>query len=187
MRMDSAADSVEDTALGVATLAALAELVDPLAEIVGSMAEAMDTKVEVMDSTRVAVDTTGEIMATTAEADTTAIAETGRATTETGITTTEEATIIIVTTVDGGHGTTATKVGTIPTAFTPIAKTTIRTIVMEAKDTIGIATGIIARETTMGPTMGGETTEFRVCSVISAPPGGDWGQSPLPSSLSCYP
>ncbi len=178
MRMDSAADSVEDTALGVATLAASAELVDPLAEIAGSMAEAVDTKVEVMDSTPVAVDTTGEVMAATAEADTTAIAETGTATTETGIIITEEATLIIATTVDGGHGTTVTKTGTIPTAFTPIAKTTIRTIVMEAKDTIGIVTGIIARETTMGPTVRGETTAFRVCSVSSAP-GGDWGQSPL--------
>ena len=165
MRVDSAAVLGVGTALEVATLAASAELVDPLAEIVGSMAEAADSRVEVMDSTPVGVDTTGEVMATTAEADTTAIAETGTATIEIGIIITEEATIIIATTVDGGHGTTATKTGTILTAFTPIAKTTIRTIVMEAEDTIDITTGVITRSATMGPAMGGETITFRVCSA----------------------
>ena len=160
--MDSAAaGSAAAVALGVATLAASAEVAGSREEIAGSMAEAVDSRVEVMDSIRAAADTTTEAMATSVEADTTVTAETGTVITGIGVTTTEDATLTIVTMVDGGHGTTAMKTGTIPMALTLIAKATIRTIVMEAKDTIEIVTPIIERETTVSPTVGGENPASR--------------------------
>jgi len=150
-----------DTASVADTLAASAEVMGPLAEVAGSMAEAVDTTVQVMDSTGVAADTTVEVMATTAEADTTAIAETG-------VATTEAATITTATTMDGGHGTTATKTGAIPTALTTTVRTTIRIIVMGPMDTIDIGMGIITPEATTAPDAVGESSAFRVPLASSA-------------------